>query len=756
MVAEPALAGTPVGVPLWVRAGRWASRVGLSRRLALPLTIAALLSGVATYGALTGSVSLGLGAQAVPVLLYIDLVLVLLLCVIVLGRVVQLGMERRRGSAGSRLHIRLATLFSVVAVAPAIIVAVFSVLFLNLGIQSWFSERVRTALDESLAVAEAYLNEHRQIIRADALAMANDINRALPALRENPARFNAFLETQAALRALTEAMVFRPDGRIYGRTGLTFSLLLEPVSYRIFEKARDGEVVILTSDTDDRVRALTRVDGFVDAFLFVGRFVDSRAIGHMERTQKAVSEYKQLEGQRSGIQITFALIFGIVALLLLLASIWMGLTFATQLALPVSNLIAAAERVRSGDLAVRVDEGPPDDEIGGLSRAFNRMTGQLDSQRRELVEANRQLDTRRRFTESVLSGVTAGVIGLDSEGRIELPNRSALVLLSARTDDLIGRRLADAVPEMAALLDEAMGRPARRAEAQITVERGGRSLDLMVRISAERLAGELEGLVVTFDDITALVVAQRTAAWADVARRIAHEIKNPLTPIQLSAERIRRKYLKEITTDVDVFTACIDTIVRQVSDIGRMIDEFSSFSRMPAPVFKHEDTLDLVRQAVRLQEVAHPEIVFVEDAPEGPINLRCDAQQVVQVLTNLLQNAAESIEGRDAPATGALAPGRIAVTIEATGDQVTVVVEDNGRGLPIDLRDRLVEPYVTTRLKGTGLGLAIVKKIMEDHSGELVLEDAPGEGARIRLVFPAAEHDSMRDTEPPKVASHGA
>ena len=740
----------------WARFSQWAARTGLWRRIALLIIIAALASGVATYGALTGKVSFGLGAQTVPVLLYIDLVLVLLLCVIVIMRVVQLALERRRGTAGSQLHIKLATLFSVVAVAPAIIVSVFSVLFLNIGLESWFSERVRTALDASVSVAEAYIEEHRKNIRADALALANDINRVPASLRQNQARFNYFLETQAALRVLTEVMVFRPDGRVYGRTGLTFSLLLERIPYQVLRDVRKGGVYILNSENDDRVRALTRVEGFADAFLFVGRLVDARAIGHMERTQKAVSEYKRLEGQRSGIQITFALIFGLVALLLLLASVWIGLSFATRLGRPISNLIAAAERVRSGDLTVRVEEGPSDDEISSLSRAFNRMTGQLDSQRQELVETNHQLDTRRRFTESVLSGVTAGVIGLDSNSRIELPNPSALTLLSVKATDLIGRDLSEAVPEMATLMAEAMNRPSRRAEAQVTIVREGRSLNLLVRIAAERLAGELEGFVVTFDDITALVAAQRTAAWADVARRIAHEIKNPLTPIQLSAERIKRKFLKDITSEADVFTSCIETIERQVGIIGRLIDEFSSFARMPAPVFKDEDAIDLLRQALTLQEVAHPEIAFPLDAPDSPLELRCDGQQVIQVLTNVLPNATESIGARE----NTTSEGRIAVKVVSHGETIEILIEDNGRGLPTELRDRLVEPYITTRSKGTGLGLAIVKKIMEDHGGTLTIEDAEDCGARVGLIFPVAgpmvEHSPARDIDPPKVASHGA
>ncbi len=754
------------------RLGRWAARAALSRKVAIVLALGALVSGVATYGALSGWGPFGQRApQTILILLNVDLVFVLLLSAVVLSNLVKLWLERRRGLAGSRLHMRMVALFSVVAVAPAITVAVFSVLFFNFGIESWFNDRVRTAINESIAVAEAYLEEHKQVIRADALAMANDINRSGPALAEYPGAFNRFLATQAALRSLTEAMVFRRDGRVLARTGFTFSLLFEPVPLEAMKKADEtGGAVILTAESDDRVRALVRLQSFVDAYLYVGRFVDARAIGHMQRTQRAVSEYQRLEGKRSGIQITFAVIFGLVTLLLLLAAVWLGLTFANQLVLPIGNLITAAEQVRAGKLDARVEETALDDEIGMLSRAFNRMTDQIQAQRNELIEANRQLDARRRFTESVLSGVSAGVIGLDSEGRIELPNRSALELLAGRAEAVVGRPLAELVPEMAPLLETAMRRPARGAEHQITIERKGQIRTLFVRISAERFGESLEGFVVTFDDITALVTAQRTAAWADVARRIAHEIKNPLTPIQLSAERLRRKYLGEIESDPETFVACTDTIVRQVGDIGRMIDEFSAFARMPAPVLKPHDVTRLIREAVALQEVAHPDIAFEAELPEEGFMLTCDARQIAQVLTNVLQNAAESIEAREARPGETLAPGRVVSRLVVDGGHPVIEVTDNGRGLPVEQRHRLAEPYVTTRAKGTGLGLAIVKKIMEDHGGALMLEDAPGGGARVRLVFTTGEADaaspdqaeaSSESSAPSpsrstKVASHGA
>jgi two-component system nitrogen regulation sensor histidine kinase NtrY len=413
--------------------------------------------------------------------------------------------------------------------------------------------------------------------------------------------------------------------------------------------------------------------------------------------------------------------------------VWAGLRLAARLARPISALAAAAERVGGGDLSARVSEGQDDEEFSTLSRAFNRMTTQIETQRRELVEANRQLDGRRRFTEAVLSGVSAGVVGLDREGRINLPNRSASVLLAVDLDRQIGEPLSTVVPEMAALVEEAARRPDRLAQAQIEIARDGRSDVLHVRVAAERVSGETQGYVVTFDDVTELLSAQRKAAWADVARRIAHEIKNPLTPIQLSAERLKRKYLRDIRNDPETFSILSDTIVRHVGDIGRMVDEFSSFARMPAALIKTEDLIDITRQAVFLQRAGTPDVRFEVDLPSHPVPVSCDSRQVSQALVNLLKNAIESIQARD----GDPAPGRIWVRLIETDSHVTLVVEDNGRGLPKEGRERLTEPYVTTRAKGTGLGLAIVKKVMEEHRGELILEDREGGGARVKLVFPA-------------------
>lgn len=723
---------------LWRQVAAWTARAGLANKLAVTLTIAAIGAGFATYGALTASPPFGNDPNTVSLLLTLDLALLLLLGAIVARRIAGLWAERRRGLAGSRLHVRLVGMFALLAAMPAIVMAAFAAVFFYVGIQSWFSERVRTAINESLEVAEAYLHEHQQVIRADVLAMANDLNREVSRLIGDPQRFAQVVTTQAALRSLTEAVVFDGSGRMLARSGLSFTLEFDPIPETALERARDGEVVLMVGDTDDRVRALVRLDRFVDTFLFVGRLVDPRVLGHMENAQEAASSYAELEGKRSSLQITFTLIFVVVALLLLMAAVWLGLHLATTLVSPISALILAAERVRAGDMAARVPELEPEDEIGSLSRAFNRMTSQLESQRRELIEANRQLDLRRRFTEAVLSGVSAGVVGLDAEGCINLPNSSAAQFLGVEDpESLMGRRLVDMVPEMGELIAALKRRPNRLMEGQVQLRRVGAPVrTLLVRISAESHGNEIRGFVVTFDDVTELLSAQRKAAWADVARRIAHEIKNPLTPIQLSAERLRRKYLKEIASDPDTFQTCTDTIIRQVGDIGRMVDEFSAFARMPSPVMKPQNVNELCRQAVFLQSSAHPDIRYTTDLPPGPLTVPCDGRQISQALTNLLQNAADAIEGRVVPEGTERVPGQIHVAVVADEEQVVITLEDNGKGLPVEERDRLTEPYVTTRAKGTGLGLAIVKKIMEDHGGELLLADREGCGARVQLVIP--------------------
>ena len=747
------------------RLAAWAARRNLERKLAIVLVVGGVASGLATFAAMTDNFSGVADPTTILLLLNADLVFLLAIGALIARRMVMVWVARRRGRAGARLHARLVGLFSLVAVAPAIVLAVFSVLFFNYGLQGWFSERVSTALDASLEVAQSYLEEHRETINADVLSMANDLNREGPLLMYDQQRFQRTLATQAALRSLTEAVVFDSSGRVIARAGFSLMLDFDPeIPQWAMRRAQQGDVVTLTADSEDRVRALVKLDNFVDAYLYVGRLVDPRVLNHMDRTENAVQLYKQLEGKRSTMQITFALIFMVVAMLLLLASVWVGLAFANQLTQPIGQLIMATERVRSGDLTTRAT--PPDtrDEVDSLTRAFNRMTGQLQTQQTALVDANRQLDERRRFTEAVLSGVSAGVIGLDADGRVDLPNSSACQLLETTRDRLIGQPLDGVAPQMAKLVQHARKRPGRGAQDQIQfTAQDGRTLTLLVRVTVEQEASrQIGGFVVTFDDITELLAAQRKAAWADVARRIAHEIKNPLTPIQLSAERLKRRYLKQIEQDPETFKACTDTIVRQVTDIGRMVDEFSNFARMPEPVMQPEDLNELVEQAVFLQETANPDLSFVRELADRPARMPCDRRQLDRALTNLLQNAVEAVRARadspdpahdrphdpDRSQPAEPVPGDVRVRVLADEQAWTVEVLDNGRGLPVEERDKLTEPYVTTRERGTGLGLAIVKKIMEDHGGELGLTNRPDGGACARLIFPRGEEPGETGGQP--------
>jgi two-component system nitrogen regulation sensor histidine kinase NtrY len=727
----------------------WVRRYSLGRKLAITLTIVALGFAFATYATITGSSPLGADTRTVLILLQIDLVLFLLLGLVVARNLVTLWLGRRRGQVGSRLHTRLVVLFSLIALAPAVVVSVFSALFFNFGMENWFSDRVRTAIVESRAVAEAYLEEHQQVIRGDVLSMARDLEGAVHLATENPGQFSRILQAQGVVRNLSEIYIFDGTGRILARWSLGFVLDQEPVSLQTMERVRAGDVVLLTGQSDDRLRAVVKMDRLVDTFLYVGRYVEPKVLEHIEKTQRAAAEYRDIEGRRSSIEITFAMIFILVGLLLLFAAIWIGLLFADRLSKPISELAGAAERVRSGDLSARVAEESQSDELGLLGRAFNRMTDQLEGQRHELVQANRQLDERRHFIETVLAGVSAGVIGLDEGGRINLTNRSASALLSTDLEAQIGEPISEVVPEFAELVEESLGRPFRLADGQVSIERGGQSRMLLVRLAADMLDTKVVGFVATFDDITELVAAQRKAAWSDVARRIAHEIKNPLTPIQLSAERLRRKYLKEVTSDPETFSNCTDTIIRQVEDIGRMVDEFSSFARMPRPNFETADLAGICKNAIVLPRSAHPEINFVTHIPDEKIQIRADTRQLSQVLTNLLQNAIDAIDGRDATEVDPLPVGEIVLSVELTADESAAVLSvlDNGRGLPLSLKDRLTEPYVTTRAKGTGLGLAIVKTILEDHGASLDLKDSANGGAAVTVTIPMHEAatDNTRD-----------
>lgn len=748
---------TPTAPAFFKRMGSMdrSSFKGWSSRLAIFFGLAAIVSGFATYAALTETPPFGSDPDIVIWLLNIDLIILLLLVTLIARRIVSLWSGRKRGLAGSHLQVRLVYIFSFLTAVPVIIVTVFSAFFFHFGIQTWFSEKVQTAVNESLAVAQAYLEEHQQVIRADILAMANDLDRQATLLIGSNTAFEKVMQTQSVLRNLSEAIVFNSEGHILARSGITFSLEFESLPSYALQDANAGEVVLMTGDNDDRVRALVKLNNFADTYLFVGRMVDPQVLSHLAATKQAVDDYADLQARYSGMQVTVTMIFVVVGFLLLLAAIWYGLVLARQLVSPISTLITTADRVRAGDFTARVPEQKTLEEFDYLARAFNRMTKQIQEQQGELLQANRQMDQRRRFTETVLAGVSSGVLAVDEKQMITVVNNSACDLLGKDLEVLVGKNLTDVIPEFSSLFEQSQERPQKITQGEIPLARKDQSTVLLVRIAIEAIGEEGKGAIITFDDISELQSAQRKAAWADVARRIAHEIKNPLTPIQLSAERLKRKYLSQITTDPETFKMCTDTIIKHVGDIGRMVSEFSSFARMPEPVMERGDAALDVLESLVLQKQAHPEITFHQTGVEtGVYSALFDSQQIRQALTNLLQNAIDSIHARleQDPSS---AKGEIDVFMaRRETDELAIVVSDNGLGLPKnDSLARLAEPYVTHKAKGTGLGLAIVKKIMEDHGGQLVLGTPDWlkalqgwrdlQGASVALILPLEEPKSI-------------
>ena len=688
----------------------------------------------------------GASAFSLRAILLADLVYVLAIAALVLQRVARMVAARRAKSAGSRLHLRLTGVFAIIALIPTVLVAVFAVLTVNFGLEGWFSDRVRQVVGNSLAAAEAYEQEHRDDLTEDAEALAGFLGRAKARtqfLSDGELR-QLLTQGQAQIqRGLREAYVIDGGGDLRARGERSYLFDYEEPAPAQISRAQAGETVIIRDWDNNEFRALIALDSWADRYLYVSRNVDGQILNLLDETQETVRLYQQLENERGRLLFEFGLLYLGFAVILILAAIWLGLWFAERLSRPVGRLASAAQRVGAGDLDVQVKVADSDDEIAMLGRLFNQMTRQLKGQRDALLDSHRQTERRRRLFDSVLSSVTAGVIGLDSEGRLDFMNRSAMRLLlldEARDSDVA---LRAAVPEFAGLFETISQGGGEVAQEEIKVSRDGKLESLLVRIATRRnTAGRLEGYVVAFDDVTDLVSAQRMAAWGDVARRIAHEIKNPLTPIQLSAERLRRKFRPLAGDEAAALEQYTDVIVRQTNDLRRIVDEFSKFARMPEPDRNEQDLAALVRDAVFLQREGMPEVELTLDCPEGPLPADIDRTMISQALTNLIKNAGEAIESFKEKVGNNIKP-EIRVAVRQSESRIEVTIADNGIGLPED-RSRLFEPYVTTREKGTGLGLPIVKKIVEEHGGTLELLDAPvfegadHRGALARMTLPRA------------------
>jgi two-component system nitrogen regulation sensor histidine kinase NtrY len=664
--------------------------------------------------------------EVLRLILLSDIIYILIIAALVLSRVVSMIAARRNKSAGSRLHLRLTGVFALLALIPTVAVAVFAVLTINIGLEGWFSERVRDVLGNSLSAAEAYEEEHRQELSRDANALAGYLNteRLQTFFMERGEVRQALARVQPQIeRGLTEAFVLDGMGEIWARGDRSYEFYFEHPSTADMRQARETGLVVIEDWANNEFRALLPLEAFSDKYLYVSRPVDGGILALLDDTQETVALYGQLESERGRILFEFGLIYLGFALILILAAVWVGLWFAERLARPVGRLVGASQRVGAGDLNVHVREEVGEDEIAQLGRYFNQMTAQLRNQREELLDNNRQIERRRRLFDSVLSSVPSGVVGLDAQGCVMFVNRSANRLLDV--DGGKSTALSVAVPEFSDLFDELTSGGKSVVQGQVNLVRGGKQESLLVRMSHRlREDGDLEGFVVAFEDVTDLVSAQRMAAWGDVARRIAHEIKNPLTPIQLSAERIKRKFHVHAGEDAPDLEHLTDVIVRQTNDLRRIVDEFSKFARMPEPDRRTYDLAAIMRDAVTLQKAGQPNVTFETTIENGEIWADLDSTMMSQALTNLIKNAGEAIESLQEKFPEMDVTPQIRISLSTSDDMAEITIADNGIGLPED-RAKLFEPYVTTREKGTGLGLPIVKKIIDEHGGTLILTDAP-------------------------------
>ena len=710
------------------------------------VVLLALASAAATFLILMGLTPIAPTPDVVFDAMMVNGALVAFLVLVIAWVVGSLVVARARGQAGAALHVRIVGLFSLVAVLPAALLAVTASITLDRGLDNWFSTRTRAIVDNSLSLAQAFAEQQAVLLRADISAAKLELEQAASLHKDDPQRFTIFLNAVAADHNLPGVFLVTSDGTLISQAQSSRrEQFPAPLSGALKQaKINPEQVVIVAPGPTNIIGGIAALQGYDDTFIYAARPLDTKVVHYLAMTNDTVAEYRTLEATRFGTQIAFAILFLGVTVVVLLSAIWLGIGFANRLVTPIRLLIDAAKEVSRGNLSVSVSPRNSDGDVGALGSTFNTMTAQLRSQREELIAASNQIDTRRRFTEAVLAGISAGVVGIDAEGRGTIVNRTALHLLGSTEEVAIGTPIIELMPSLEPVVSAALrdARPEHRD--QITVNRGGRERTINVRVTTERSDDEQHGYVITLDDISDLVAAQRSTAWADVARRIAHEIKNPLTPIQLSAERLKRKFGRTIEDDRDVFDQCTDTIIRQVGDIGRMVDEFSSFARMPKPAFVTGNLAESIRESVFLISVSEPEIQFTVDLPTTPLIGRFDARLMGQALTNVVKNATEAVMAVSPETRG---QGTIAVRAQMVDAQILVDITDNGIGLPRENRQRLLEPYMTTREKGTGLGLAIVAKIIEEHGGRIELLDAPTEtngrrGANIRIILPRVDGPS--------------
>ncbi len=711
----------------------------------------ALGSALATFLILAGLTPILPTHDVVVWAFRLNMILVAILIATVIWEARGIVRARMARVAAAGLHVRIVGLFSLVATFPAILVAIVAMVTLERGLDPWFTGWIRELMQRTGQIAQSYRELQCRTMVRETNLMAADLNRARVLFDADRKVFLDFMSSRATFLGFPVAMIVEPTGALVERIDLRPIDRLQPPTAGDVDDVTDDDALCLVPREGNVFRAAVRLSSHGGRVLFVARAVDKEAVEFPAQAAEGIALYEALERKSLGTQVAFASMFALVSLIVLFSAVWFGLNFANRFVAPIRRLIYATGQVARGNFYVQVPIRRPEGDLAHLGETFNTMTSELRRQHDSLLAASDLMDRRRRFTEAVLAGVSAGVIGLDARGTDTNANPSAETLLGVSREELVGRDVGEVLPEIAELVAEARASRQRLLQKQVQVTRRGRDRTVDVRVTSEQAKAEDKGLVVTLDDITDLVSAQRTSAWADVARRIAHEIKNPLTPIQLSAERIRRKYGKVITTDREVFDQCTATIVRQVDDIKRMVDEFSSFARMPKPTMGEEDLAEIVRQVVFMMRIAHPDIRFDDEGAQGSLRGRFDRRLVSQAVTNIVKNATEAIAAVPEAERGEPV---IRVGVAEEGERLAIDVVDTGKGFPAENRQRLLEPYMTTRDGGTGLGLAIVGKVFEEHGGGIELMDNPtGRGAWVRLWFlRAGAPADAQEAAPPTAA----
>ncbi|GLQ18443.1 sensor histidine kinase NtrY-like [Maritalea porphyrae] len=704
------------------------------RILGIVLVLAAIASASASFLILTGATPVEPDPSLWPFIWLVNGVLILMVIALLLTEAYLLLQSRLNKQAGSGLHVRLVSMFAVAAAVPAFIVAVVATIALNQGLDHWFSERSRAMVESSRSVANSYLSDQAAVLRNEILSLASELEKINDVFVNDQASFTDIFTSLAQSRSLPFAYILNDQQVVVLRARLPSSSTPPTLPSNLIEDVVEKQPDLIRPGRDNLVGAVIKLTGYDNYYLFVARGVDPQVLEYTRLAEQNVAEYREYESNRLVFQITFAFMYVGLAFVVLLAAVWLGIALANRLVAPIRNLMVASTKVSEGELDIRVPVKGVSGDMFDLSSRFNRMTSQLRAQHGALLSANETIDQRRQFTEAVLEGVSAGIVGLDPDGVVTIVNASAAEMFESKPEKLVGKQIVDVVPALSEFVSTAMQSQREQNQEQVEIKsKLGEERTYQARITREGTNENSKGYVITLDDISDLIAAQRTSVWADVAQRIAHEIKNPLTPIQLSAERLRRRYRKKLDGDFDVFDKCTDTIMRQVGDIGRMVDEFSTFARMPSANLASANLKETIKQAVFSESVRHPEIKIKTELPDEDLVCEFDERLISQVLTNLIKNASEALEG-----TSNFNDRKpmIVVRSQLLNGHIEVSVQDNGPGWPSENRSRLLEPYMTTRGKGTGLGLAIVSKIIEQHGGQVELLDGePDESGNVGACF---------------------